>query len=141
METAKIWAKRGTCPRASVGAVISRKGRIISVGYVGAPPKERHCTEVGCLIEKETNSCVRGIHSEMNAIGFAARYGISTIQSEMFVTLSPCLRCAQAIIAAGIEKVIYLDKYKDPRGIKYLEDNGVFVISMFEILGKGGERE
>lgn len=36
-------AKRGTCSRAKVGALISRNGRIIVTGYNGAPASMPHC--------------------------------------------------------------------------------------------------
>ncbi|MCL6542080.1 MAG: dCMP deaminase family protein [Roseiflexus sp.] len=127
METARIWAKRGTCPRAEVGAVIEKNGRIISIGYVGAPMGSLHCSDLGCLIYSESEGCVRGIHAEINAIGFAARNGIPTEGSTLHVTVSPCLRCSQAIIAAGIIKVVYDEEYRDLRGIEYLKQNGVYV--------------
>jgi dCMP deaminase len=142
METAKIWAEQSTCKRAKVGSVIEKGGRIISVGFVGSPPKQPHCLDIGCLIDSEEGGCIRGIHSEINSIGFAARNGISTEGATMYVTMAPCLKCSQAIIASGIKKVVYLKEYRDLRGIKYLEDNGVLVLSFYEdkvILDEGGE--
>lgn len=43
MEIAEIVAKRGTCNRLQVGAVISKGGRIISTGYNGVPSGLPHC--------------------------------------------------------------------------------------------------
>src|SRR4051794_5045779 len=37
METARLWAHRGTCNRLRVGAIFSRNGRILVQGYNGAP--------------------------------------------------------------------------------------------------------
>jgi len=39
-------ARRSTCPRAAVGAVIVRDKRILTTGYNGAPTGLPHCTEV-----------------------------------------------------------------------------------------------
>jgi len=136
METARIWAKRGTCLRAEVGSVLEKEGRIISLGYVGSSPGKDHCLDKGCLMDKNIKGCVRGTHSEINVIGFAARYGISTEGSTLYVTVSPCLGCSQAILASGIKKVVYLRKYRDLSGIENLKRNNIIVE---EFLSKGGE--
>lgn len=128
METAKIWGMRQTCPRANVGTVIEKEGRIISIGYGGSPSKSPHCFEVGCFIDPSLGEgCHRTLHAESNAICFAAKYGISTIGCTMYTTLSPCYKCAQNIVAAGICRVVYLNLYRDTRGIEYLKRNGVSV--------------
>lgn len=44
MGVAEVVAKRGTCSRLQVGAIISRDGRIIATGYNGAPAGIPHCT-------------------------------------------------------------------------------------------------
>lgn len=125
METAKIWAERGTCLRAKVGCLIEKGGRIISIGYVGAPSGQPHCLEAGCCIED--NGCIRGIHAEANAIGFAARNGISTEGAVLYTTVSPCVKCSQLIVASGIKKVVYLEEYRILKGMEYLIENGIRV--------------
>ena len=64
-------AKRSTCPRAAVGAVIVRDKRILTTGYNGSPSGLPHCTEVGCLMVND--HCVRTLHAEQNAIIQAAK--------------------------------------------------------------------
>jgi dCMP deaminase len=109
---AVITSARGTCLRASVGAIISRDGRIISTGYVGSPRGLPHCTDVGCD-ESTYSGCIRTVHAEANAIAFAARHGISTEGSELHCTHSPCGNCAKLIINAGIIRVVYDTEYRD----------------------------
>ena len=53
----------------------------------------------------------RIIHAEMSAISDAARMGRSTKNTILFVTTFPCHMCAKHIVAAGIEKVIFLEPY------------------------------
>ncbi len=137
METAKIWGQRSTCPKSDAACVIAKEGRILSIGYVGSPKGQKHCYEVGCEIERETGSCIRGIHGEINAIGFAAKNGISIKGSYLYTTLSPCLRCSQAIVASGIKTVIYLKEHWDIRGILYLENNGILVFKFEEGFEEG----
>ena len=50
----------------------------------------------------------RVIHAEMNAIGWAARKGISTVGATLYCTHFPCnqVGCARLIIAAGIKHIV-----------------------------------
>lgn len=48
----------------------------------------------------------RVIHAETNAIGRAAKRGVSTAGCTLYVTAFPCLPCAKLIIAAGINYVV-----------------------------------
>ena len=53
MEMAELTAKRSTCMRRSVGAVIVKDKRAIATGYNGAPKGIRHCEDRGgCLRQK-----------------------------------------------------------------------------------------
>jgi dCMP deaminase len=126
IEIAFVVARRGTCERAQVGAVISRDGRIISTGYVGAPAGAEHCTSVGCQLGNH-NGCIRTIHAEANAIAYAARAGTGTESAELFCTHSPCEPCAKLIISAGIRRVVYATRYRDETGVNLLESVGIEV--------------
>jgi dCMP deaminase len=126
IEIAFVVSRRGTCERAQVGAVISRDGRIISTGYVGAPAGAEHCTSVGCRLGNH-NGCVRTVHAEANAIAYAARAGTATESAELFCTHSPCEPCAKLIISAGIRRVVYATRYRDETGIGLLESVGIEV--------------
>lgn len=77
------------------------------------------------------------IHSEINAISYAAKVGRDLKDCTMFVSLSPCENCAKAIIAAGIKEVFYLEKYdRSPEGILRLEQNGIACKKLNEDLCK-----
>ena len=66
------------------------------------------------------------IHSEMNAMIFAAKNGISTDGADAYIVWSPCIDCAKALLQAGIKNVYYYKKYeRDTRGIDFLQENGV----------------
>lgn len=119
---ADMTAKRSTCLRLQVGAVIALDGRILSTGYNGAPSKMEHCKPASC---GPTKPCNRTIHAEANAIAFAARHGVALSGSIMYCTDSPCLECAKLIINAGIERVIYSRRYRDNAPLDYLLKAGV----------------
>jgi dCMP deaminase len=112
MQAAELFAKRSSCERGHVGAVLVKEGRIISTGYNGAPPGMKHCLEVGCEEVEGTEGCQRTIHAEANAIVWAARMGVPTLDSIMYSTHSPCASCARLIIAAGVCKVVFRNDYR-----------------------------
>lgn len=109
MAMAHLVASRSTCNRGKIGAVIVEDRRPISIGYNGAPPGVKHCTDVGCMPE---DGCERTIHGEANAIAWAARRGISVEGSTMYSTYSPCRMCANLIIASGISRFVYDNEYR-----------------------------
>jgi dCMP deaminase len=113
-------AKRSTCPRAAVGAVIVRDKRILTTGYNGSPAGLPHCTEAGCLMVN--GHCVRTLHAEQNAIIQGALHGVDVSHSTIYVTHQPCLICAKMIINAGIERVVYAGHYPDEIACGFLND-------------------
>lgn len=118
-----VIAQRATCNRRQVGAVIVRNKRILTTGYNGSPPGMPHCTEVGCWMVD--GHCIRTIHAEQNAIVQAALHGVSTEGASIYVSAAPCVTCAKLIIAAGICRVIYADKYTDSLGEQMLQEKGL----------------
>jgi len=122
---AMIVAKRSTCQRLKVGAVLVKDYRPISTGYNGAPSGLPHCDEVGC--EMENGACVRTVHAEANAIAFAAKNGISTQGSILYTTNAPCYTCAKLIINAGVSEVVFKTEYRREEGVNLLESCGIKV--------------
>lgn len=112
MKIAEIMAKRSSCELLQVGSVILDKKlkEILAIGYngnyAGGPnrcDKIRHGA-CGC------------IHSEINAL-------IKSHRGErycIFLTDSPCLVCAKAIINSGIKRVYFRRRYRNPEGLKLL---------------------
>jgi len=134
MEIAHVVAKRSTCLRRKVGAVIVKDKHILTTGYNGAPSGMPHCLDIGCLREQfkvpsgERQELCRGLHAEQNAIIQAAVHGVSIKGSTLYTTHSPCISCAKMIINAGIKRVVYLDDYADKHGIELLKEAGIEVV-------------
>jgi deoxycytidylate deaminase len=57
----------------------------------------------------------RAVHAEMEALLCAARNGISTRGTRMFVTTYPCHHCARHIVSAGVDEVQYIEPYPKSR--------------------------
>ncbi|MBC8293951.1 MAG: dCMP deaminase family protein [Proteobacteria bacterium] len=116
--TAEV-AKRSTCTRAQVGAVIVRERSILATGYNGSPAGMPHCFDVGCLVyESHTpdgnieENCFRTIHAEINAIAQAARNGSSIAGADVYVTHTPCIHCLKVLVNTGVKRVVYAKAYK-----------------------------
>ncbi len=141
MGIACLVAKRSTCLRRFVGAVVVKDKRILTTGYNGAPSGIRHCLEVGCLREQmkiasgERHELCRGIHAEQNAIIQAAFHGVSIKGATLFCTTMPCSICAKMIINAGIKKIYYLTGYADALAQDMLREASVEIIKMEDIDG------
>ncbi len=136
MDIAFLVAKRSTCLRRSVGAVIVKNKRILATGYNGAPSGISHCSETGCLRERlkvpsgERHELCRGIHAEQNSIIQAAFHGVSIKDATLFCTNHPCSICAKMIINAGITKIYFYDGYPDAMSEEMLKEAGVEVIQV-----------
>ena len=119
MEITRLVAKRATCLRRQVGAVLVMDKRLLATGYNGAPSGLAHCLEVGCLREKnnipsgERHELCRGIHAEQNAIIQAAFHGVRIQGATLYCTNLPCVICTKMLINAGIQEIIYESGYGD----------------------------
>ena len=97
--------------------VSSDNTRVLAMGYngnyAGGPD--------GC------DSVVPGkcgcLHAEINAL-LKMDYH-DPCEKHMYITLSPCVACAKAIINAGIKKVFYDQKYRDDAGLAVLLEAGI----------------
>jgi len=136
MDITFLVAKRSTCLRRAVGALIVKDKRILSTGYNGAPTDIKHCIETGCIREKlnvasgENHELCRGIHAEQNAIIQAAYHGASIKNATLFCTNLPCSICAKMIINAGIKKICYNSGYADSMSEEMLNEAGINLIKI-----------
>ena len=134
MAIARMVAKRSTCLRRQVGAILVKERRILSTGYNGAPAGLRHCEEVGCIRADtsvpsgERHELCRGLHAEQNAIIHAAYHGTSIEGATLYCTNKPCVICSKMIINAGIIKILYEAGYDDPLADQMLEETGIEIV-------------
>ena len=126
MDTAALWGLQSYCKRRKVGAVIAKDSRIVANGYNGrvSGTKDNNCEDQYGKSRDDV------IHAERNAIYFAAKKGIPTEGCTLYVTLSPCFGCAQAIIQSGITRVVYQEDYTDTRPLDFLKENNVEVVKL-----------
>lgn len=125
-EIARTWAKRSTCSRRQVGAVLVKDKKVIGNGYNGAASGESHCVDGGCprgrlgydQVEAGADynqfPCV-AIHAEHNAI---LQAGIPESRgSVLYTTEPPCQQCTNLIRHAGIAEVIVVERELQRPGV------------------------
>ncbi|MGI5846063.1 MAG: deoxycytidylate deaminase [Alphaproteobacteria bacterium] len=116
---AACMATMSHCVSRKVAAIIVKNGREIATGINGTPENCTNCDEIfppknSCDYNRDEHhqfQLMHEIHAEMNAIAFAAKNGISTNKATLYCTTEPCNDCLKAIIAAGIKRVVYSEKY------------------------------
>ena len=124
MKMAMIWSENSSCERKKVGAIIVKDKMIISDGYNGMPsgfPND-------CEIDGETKPEV--LHAEANAITKLARSHNSSEGATLYVTMQPCMECSKLIIQSGIKRVVYVESYRDDRGLRLLVQANVIFQQM-----------
>lgn len=65
----------------------------------------------------------RDVHAEMEALMACARTGVTPRRGTLFCTTFPCHNCAKHIVAAGIEKVVYIEPYPKSRALDLFDDS------------------
>src|SRR3954454_7668125 len=111
-EVVRLIARRSTCNRGNVGCLAVQGQRVVASGYNGSAPGSPHCLEVGCDVPDENTGCQRTIHAEANLVAWAARNGAQLEGATVWSTHSPCLKCAQLLVQAGIDIFVYLEPYR-----------------------------
>ncbi|MGI6257609.1 MAG: deoxycytidylate deaminase [Anaerovoracaceae bacterium] len=137
MGMAELTARRSTCLRRQVGAVIVQDKHIIATGYNGAPRGIPHCAEKGgCLREElkipsgERHELCRALHAEQNAIIQAATLAQSIDGATMYITHQPCIICAKMIINAGIRRIVVKEGYPDQLSVEMLAEAGLRIVML-----------
>ncbi|RMH22128.1 MAG: hypothetical protein D6698_01845 [Gammaproteobacteria bacterium] len=108
MEIAQVVAKRATCMRLNVGAVLVQNRRIVSIGYNGAPAGAPHCLGNECPGKYR---CHETTHAEVNALihlspELTTRDRVVK-NLDLYVTDSPCKDCFDMIVTSGLIRRIF----------------------------------
>ncbi len=157
LKIAQAVAENSKCLSRQIGAILVRDKSIISTGYNGPPRGVPHCSqryycdehlirhlpavEEGRTLDTSVcprramgygsgeglNFCIAS-HAEVNCINNAARQGIRTLGSTMYLscTILPCKNCLCEIINAGIEEVVTVEYHPyDQTSLFLIEHSGL----------------
>lgn len=131
LEMARAASKRSTCFRLNVGAVVVQERNVIAVGYNGAPAKQPHCSGNGCQYFDPERGC-QVVHAERNALDHLPTHRLDGL--ELYVTHSPCRRCAELAVDRRVARVYFEVEYRDRTPLEYLIEKSVGV---YRILPSG----
>ena len=118
-----VTAKRSPCERLQVGCLLVKDNRIISQGYNGFLPG---CPHKSIIIDNHEQATV---HAEQNAIADCAKRGVSCNGTTAYITHYPCINCMKIMCASGIDRIKYIEDYKNDLTVKYISDISNVVIS------------
>lgn len=65
----------------------------------------------------------RMTHAEMAALTDAARLGRSISGATVFITTFPCHNCAKHLVAAGVQRIVYIEPYPKSRALVLHDDS------------------
>jgi len=117
-EIVETTAKRSPCKRLHVGCLLVKDNRIISQGYNGYLPGCPHEQNIRDGHEMAT------VHAEQNAITDCAKRGVSCDKATAYITHYPCINCMKVLCSSGIEKIMYINDYKNDELVDYFSEIG-----------------
>jgi len=127
-------SRRATCDRGhSSSIIVSSQNTILTTGYVGSAPGDKHCDQAGHLMNtvidengNESQHCVRTLHAEENAILQAAMDGVALRGATLYCKMTPCINCARRIVRVGIKRIVAKKRYHaDEASRKLFKNAGV----------------
>ena len=130
MDMAYEQAKKSSCFRAKVGAVLVKDGLVVAQGYNNMTGGINDCAEVGCIREKlnipsgTRREVCRAICAEQVAISEAARNGVELDGSVAYITTYPCHICAKLLVSSGVSEIVYDKDYPDELSQNFLMEAG-----------------
>ena len=126
MEIAHIVAKRATCMRLSVGAVLVHQRNIVAIGYNGVPAGHEHCLGNDCPGKYK---CELTTHAEMNALGHLPQWVSGPL--DLYVTDSPCEDCYRALRVSPVHRIFFGTPYRITTHLEEKDDwfNGIYRIT------------
>lgn len=120
MNLALDLAKRSTCKRLHVGAVVvsADYSRVFGIGYNGNASGLPNCCD-----SDEAGNC-GCLHAEDNAL-LKTNIG-PEVTKIIFVTHAPCAYCAKRLVnKGGVEHVYFAEKYRSEAGLEVFQKAGI----------------
>ncbi len=109
---ALLTATRSPCLKLSVGCLLVIDNRVVSQGYNGYLPGAAHKQMIRNDHELGT------VHAEQNAIADCAKRGVSCKGATAYITHYPCVDCIKILLAAGIQKIYFIEDYHNDLLVK-----------------------
>lgn len=127
IEMAMVLATRSTCPRRSVGCILTdQQGRILSMGYNGVASGRPHCNDgfpcpgVEYPSGQGLDAC-EAIHAEQNAIlHLPDPFRVHTA----YVTATPCHSCMKLLLGTSCKRLVCCTPYPHTEALRWWREAG-----------------
>lgn len=117
-----------------VGAVLLKKDHIIFRTYNKGIPSDYSAYQTGAIRDYlkvgEKSELVSTIHAEQQVISEAAKRGISTKGTYLYITHFPCAICSKLIASSGISKCFFSEGSSNTDGEDVLKSANVKLIKV-----------
>ena len=132
MQLAYNESDKSTCWWRHVGAVMVKSGKVVTVSHNQHVPSDqtpyifgdpRDFVEAGTL-----SHFASSLHGEDGVFAKTMKLGISTLGSDIYVSVFPCPRCAKVIAYSGIKRCFFGSGHASLDGQKVLKSQGVELI-------------
>lgn len=121
MDVACRISEESYAERLKVGAVIVTENGAMYPGFNGTLPGFPN----KCETEENTTDENITVHAEQNALYKMLKEGVSANGATIFVTHSPCAQCCKMMVAVGIKRVVFKQKYREVAHLGVLDWAGV----------------
>jgi deoxycytidylate deaminase len=105
--------------RAIADEVALRVAKALGLAADQIPKIKKACEETRLLDITEFG---RAVHAEMDALLSCGRAGVETTGTTLFSTTFPCHNCAKHIVAAGVQRVVYIEPYEKSQAFDLHDD-------------------
>ena len=111
MELAEVAAKRSHDAETKVGGILVRNdtGAVIATAFNGFLRKANDNN----LPNKRPEKYKYIQHCELNLVAHCAMHGISTLNTTLYCTLTPCVKCTRMLWQCGVHTVVAKTAYTD----------------------------
>lgn len=117
----KKLAKASKAQLGGVACFVVKNDTIVSSGVNYNPTGE----PMECEVDGKLVSRSEVIHAEVAAFQAAANNGIDITDATLVLNMSPCIKCAQEIVNAGINEVCYVYEWWDKAALDVLHEAGI----------------
>ncbi|CAZ66184.1 hypothetical protein [Pseudomonas phage LUZ7] len=124
MSIARNAANQSVALRHKVGGVLVTRTGALFTGWNGTLPGSDNCCERGPWMDTEQRhrTTPHGvIHAEHNILAWASRSGVPLEGSHLWITRSPCIKCAEMLVTHGVTALFYEELHDDTTAFKVMQ--------------------
>jgi len=129
LEIAIAFSKRSPAPDKQVGAVaVDKSGVILGYGWNHNVDEEEPFT-----VDSDGKTRDTTLHAEDELIQRTLESGKNLVGATIYLTHSPCLRCAARLKRANIKRIYFLEEFKGGISSDFLISHGIQLTQVVDV--------